>query len=129
MCNETHGWYKDTWKSGNLAPTYGNLQSDVFTSWGPFDTPGSLWEAALMNAGRRRRDAPTHPSQNDDGYSSIAPVIPYTTEELERLQSGRSAHTLRAVSNILFRDILFSRDIIYIRDIKYIKDFTNFRDL
>ena len=132
MCNETHGWYKDTWKSGNLAPTYGNLQSDVFTSWGPFDTPGSLWEAALINAGRKRRDAPsdppTHPSQNE-GYSSIAPVIPYTTEELERLQSGRSAHTLRAVSNILFRDILFSRDIIYIRDIKYIKDFTNFRDL
>merc|ERR1712134_115803 len=96
MCNETHGWYKDTWKSGNLAPTYGNLQSDVFTSWGPFDTPGSLWEATLMNAGRKRRDAPTHPSQTDDGYSSIAPVIPYTTEELERLQSGRSAHTLRA---------------------------------
>jgi len=96
MCNETHGWYKDTWKSGNLAPTYnGNLQSDVSHAWGPFDTPGSLWEAALMNAGRRRRDAPTHPSQNDDGYSSIAPVIPYTTEELERLQSGRSAHTLR----------------------------------
>ena len=98
MCNETHGWYKDTWKSGNMAPTYmQNAQSDVYTWWQPFDTPG-VWEAALMNAGRRRRDAPE--PRNSSYTYSITPVIPFTTEELERLQAGRSAHTLRAVSNI-----------------------------
>ena len=83
-----------------------NGQSDVYTWWKPFDTPGGVWEAALMNAGRRRRDAP------EPRNSSYIPVIPFTTEELERLQAGRSAHTLRAVSNIFIYGHTFSKDVI-----------------